>query len=331
MRRPRQGRHSAGRPVLAASMAAGLAAFALLAAVAVALVPSPTSASAAAAGDTCPGHIDRNGNCVITRQVPVPGSTQPGHHGGPGGPGPTGPAGSGNGGDPNYFCEFHEYPDQAHWRTVFPDAPPDAVFGEYHCFLGGNAIFGPYAPTFVAPTQGLGPAPAPPTPAQVAAAGLVDVEALLKKPQITTSPPGNRPSILDLPTFVSVTNWQGTVRRSNCQLNVCVEITATPKLTFAPGETGAPSVHCEDGGTVFDPQGASVRAQAAAPGACAYAYQRRTGVRGRPDAWRARATVTWDVAWAGGGDNGTFDPFTLSTGFDRTVEELQGVVVDYSR
>jgi hypothetical protein len=52
-------------------------------------------------------------------------------------------------------------------------------------------------------------------------------------------------------------------------------------------------------------------------------------VQGRPAAWTAEATINWTVTWAGGGQTGTLAPISLSTTFDRVVEENRTVVTDY--
>jgi hypothetical protein len=265
-----------------------------------------------------------NGDCPIGVELPVEQPGTPGNPGGPGGPdgGPTTPTTL----DPNR-CEWHTYPNQAHWRTVFPEAPPDAVFGEEHCFVNGDAIYGPYVPQWtVAGDAGFGAAP--PTPAEVAQTLLVEVEALLRQPTVATDPPAGEPSLIDVPTFVEVTNWQGPIERSNCLLGVCVELTAAPTLTFTPGEPGAETIECDPPGTRYDPNGSEPDEQAAADGACAHIYERRTGVAGRPAAWPGEVTITWEITWAGAGDEGEFDPIAMTTEVPRAVQEAPTVVTD---
>ena len=313
------------RPLTPRRLIAVLA-LAALAGVAVAFVPAPSPAAAAGG---CRVPVDRNGNCPIEHDLPIPGITRPRQ---PGTTQPHDPSNPGTGTpDDGYYCEWHPYPDQEAWRARMPEAPPGSVFGEYHCFQDGNPLFGPFVPQFIAPNQGLGPAPPPPAPAVVAADGLLKVRDLLLKPTVATNPPDPAPSIVNMPTFVSVPNWQGSFRTSNCLQNVCVTLIADPQLTFAPGEPGADPVECEAGGTVFDRNGAEPRVQAAAPGACVHAYGARTGVTGRPDAWPAEVTVDWTVRWEGpGGTGDTFDPISLSTTFDRQVEENVSVITGYS-
>jgi hypothetical protein len=279
----------------------------------------------------CPVKVDRNGNCPIGHDIPLPGVTRP-HQ-----PGPTTPDDPSNPStgtpDDGYYCEWHQYPDQERWRSLpqFSNAPEGSVFGEYHCFLDGAPIFGPYVPRFVAPGEDPAAAPPPPSPAEVAADAVLSIRALLKKPTIASYPPDPAASTIDIPTFVSIPNWQGVLTPpDHCLRGVCVSLRAEPKLTFDPGEPEAPTIACEDGGTVFDRNGADPDVQAKAP-ACAYEYQRRTGILRRPHAWTAEVTVTWTVSWQGpGGTGDTLDPISLSTTFDRPVEESNSVITDYS-
>jgi hypothetical protein len=149
-------------------------------------------------------------------------------------------------------------------------------------------------------------------------------------PTVATDPPVGLPSIVTLPVFVEVTNWQGEQADNACELGVCVEITATPTLLFYSGEPGANPVVCDPPGTRYDPEGPEPEVQAAAQGACAYVYTQRSGVDGRPGEWPAEVRVTWDVRWTGDGQSGQFDPMTLATPVPRQVNEVQTVVVDGS-
>jgi hypothetical protein len=191
----------------------------------------------------------------------------------------------------------------------------------------GNEYVGPGGAQWFEPDA----APTP-SPAQVATMLRVEVVAQLYDPVVATDPPVAGPSIVGVPTFLAVTNWQGEVSEQGCDPTgtICVTITATPTLSFDPGEPGAAVVACEPGGTRFDEGGPPPDIQAAVAGACAHAYSRRTGVDGRPDAWTASATITWDAGWSGAGDSGTFTDISATTSFGRQVEELRTVVVDVS-
>jgi hypothetical protein len=136
-----------------------------------------------------------------------------------------------------------------------------------------------------------------PSPEEIQQQLLLEIDSYLLDPIVATDPGLDRASVLDVPTFVAVTNWQGQEVDTQCLAGFCVTITATAALTFDPGEPGAPIVACEPGGTRFDPDGPDPREQAARPGACAHAYQHRTGVAGRPDAWPGQVTINWTLEW----------------------------------
>lgn len=260
----------------------------------------------------CPGEVE----------IPSP----PGNPGNPGDPGdPPGENGPPTTPNPTR-CEYRPYSD------VYPgsnpthpggDVPPDAEPYIRYCWIDGAPVLGPYLPEWLSP----GEVPAPPSPAEVAANLWLRVQTELDPPNPVTSPAEGQPSVLDLPTFVAVEPWQGVVTERACELGVCITITATPTLTFEPGEPGAAAVTCAAGGTRFDPDGASPEEQASAPGACTHTYTQRTGVNGRPAAWPGQVTLTWAVGWvADTGESAVFDSPSSSADVPRVVEEVQSVV-----
>jgi hypothetical protein len=175
-----------------------------------------------------------------------------------------------------------------------------------------------------------GPA-APPamTPGALAQILYLRVRALMRAPTIVSDPPAVAPAVVKVPVFVEVGNWQPPIVDTECDpgSGLCVTMTATPALSWRPGEPGAPRLRCDPPGSRFDPQGPSVEAQAARPGACAWAYRQRTGAHGRPDAWAGEVTVDWSVAWsATNGTNGGFPDLEFTTAAPRTVDEVQTVV-----
>jgi hypothetical protein len=155
------------------------------------------------------------------------------------------------------------------------------------------------------------------------------VQAQMHAPQVLADPPLGVASVVSLPVFVQVTNWQDTIQDEDCVAGVCVEILAVPSLSFDPGEPGSSAVECAPPGTRFDPNGADPVVQAQAAGACAHVYTTRTGAAGRPAEWPAQVTVTWDVSWAlvGSATRNAFPPQSLSTDVPRAVSEVQTVVV----
>lgn len=288
----------------------------------------------AAADDGCPdGWVDRYGNCHPEVEIPI---EQPGSTG-------TGPAGTDPGGpttpttlDPNR-CEWSTYPNQDHWRTVFPEAPEDAVFGEFHCFRDGQALYGPYVPEWIVPGED---AAVPGiSPEQAARTLWARVEDTLLVPSVDTSPPPGTRSVVHLPTFFAVDNWQGQQHVSDCVSGVCLSLDATPSLSLTHGEQGSTTTKpCEDGGTRYDEHGPSAQDQADVDGACAHTYQHRTCVpdqAGRclpadlDDPWQAQLHVTWEIEWSGGGQSGSIPPFTMDSSLiEIAVSDVSTVVVE---
>jgi hypothetical protein len=258
----------------------------------------------------------------ITITVCVPGGSTPG------GPRPGGP-GEGGGGNPS--DNDGNYTVCVPWSEAYPGHDPNTLGqggpGEeaYRCirYINGAPVYGPYLPVW------LGPDEEPlPSPAQVAAGIWAEVSGDLLDPDVHADPAVGTPAVRDIPTFVSVANWQDGFTEPGCDDSgtVCVTLTATPALTFAPGD-GTGEIACEDGGTVYDPAAGTPREEAAAAGACAHAYPRRTGVDGRPDAYEATVTVTWSVTWqqTPAGEEGVLDPIPLSDDFPRVVQEVVSV------
>lgn len=294
-------------------------------------VVSMTAAPDPAGACPWPTRPDGNGGCIVNPGGGRPGTTRPGR---PGGPGGTGDPGDGNGGT-------YEPPPCPDWRPLggydsvpphirpydWAEAPEGATF--YYDACSSPNGFGPGSSTMWVPPGGEAPAPPPPTPGEVAEGLWVEIQDTLLRPDPVTSPELGDPAVIDVPTFVAVSNWQGEISRSRCVQGVCVSLTATPTLRFDPGEPGADAIECDPPGTYFDPDGPSPDEQASVPGACAHAYQRRTGVGDRPDAWPGEVSVAWDVQWqeTGGGTSGAFD-LTLSTEVPRVVQEVNTVVED---
>jgi hypothetical protein len=200
-----------------------------------------------------------------------------------------------------------------------PGFSPHAVYSMCVPYLNGVRGLCPCAAQWIEPAVG----PKAATPQQVAQS--IDVATLLHAPVVSTSPPLGNMSIVGTPVFAEVTNWQGTVSKQGCIGSVCVVVEAKPSLTFDPGD-GTGLIPCRPGGTRFDPAGRSPSDQAAAPGACAHVYRRRSGFDGRPAGWPASLTITWQVTWQGAGQAGAFPLVTQTTPFSIQVGEIQGVV-----
>jgi hypothetical protein len=166
----------------------------------------------------------------------------------------------------------------------------------------------------------------PPNPGEIATGVRGRIAGTLPEPIVASSPAGGVAAIVGVPVFVEVTNWTGVVTQQEC-VGFCVTVTATPTLTFHPGEPDAPAVACAGSGTVYAPDGPPPVEQAAAGGACSYTYGLRTGAPGRPTAWSGSVSVTWAITWtATTGASGTLASVTRSTDLPRAVEEVQTVV-----
>jgi hypothetical protein len=236
------------------------------------------------------------------------------------------PVASGSAAPPD--CAWERVPDQAlfaigHQIASSPRPSPEAYPLVYMCngrWVGGEANFQWATPAPVEPTM---------TPEQLAQIVRVRLEGTLPPPQVTSDPAVGEPAIISFPTFVQVSNWTGTVTGRECDPSglLCVGVTATPALAFSPGEPGAPTIACAGAGSRFV-EGASTSAdQAAAPGACAYAYQLRTGTSTRPAAWPGTATVAWSLAWQStSGTAGVLPDVVKAADVARQVNEVQTVI-----
>lgn len=168
----------------------------------------------------------------------------------------------------------------------------------------------------------------PATPANLATSVRGRLLGVLPQPSVDSSPPVGTAAIVGMPVFVDVTNWTGIRTEDECAGGTCVTVTATPSLTFIPGETASSPVGCAGSGSRYDPEGDSAAAQASADGACAYKYRLRTGAQGRPSVWPGSVSVTWRVSWtASTGASGSLPAVTRATALPRAVEEVQAVVI----
>jgi hypothetical protein len=220
---------------------------------------------------------------------------------------------------PNQICGYVPHPDQSLLEYYHPEAPPGSTLLYWICPRDGTVYT---ENTQVGPPGAAAP---PPTPAEVAADVWVRVKATLLDPQVVSSPPGATPAFIYVPTFVAVANWQGVITEPGCQQGVCVTLTATPALTFQPGEPRAEAIACAGSGTVYDPA-LDPEVQASQPGACTHTFTHRT--RGDGATWPGTVSITWTIGWVGpGGVPGSLPDFTLSAALPRQVDEVPSVVV----
>jgi hypothetical protein len=276
---------------------------AVIAAASVVAFPSALSAQAAEPGECI--RRDPQGYC-LEWDVTTPGT--------PGTPG-------GSGGGPAPECYWVTIDDELpEDPTIFVDfgleEPPEGVpilWQSWEC-SDGRATFN--FRWVIAPTPGA-----------LAETGRGRLVGQLPKPVVESSPPPGTASIIGVPVFITVVNWTGIVTQTECAGGLCVTVTATPQLTFRPGEPGAPTVQCSGSGTRFTPSAGTPEAQASSPGACTWTYTTRTGANGRPSAWPGQASVSWSISWtATTGASGSLAAVTRSTDVPRPVAEVQTVI-----
>jgi hypothetical protein len=156
----------------------------------------------------------------------------------------------------------------------------------------------------------------------------VSVQGMLPTPQVHSNPAPGVPSIINVPVFVEVTNWQAVFTDRACDRGLCVTVTATPHLTFDPGEPGSSPVTCQGPGSRYDPN-SDLEPNEQAIGACAYAYTKRTGTAGRPTTWPGQAIVTWNLTWTStSGRGGPLPPITLTANIPKPVAEIQALLTE---
>ncbi|HEY8543823.1 MAG TPA: hypothetical protein VIL36_02205 [Acidimicrobiales bacterium] len=303
--------------------------------------PATPAASSAptAPGAPCPNQVNgaqcpeagagRGGRVVVTVELPA-GSVQGG-----GGGGPTCPSADEEGREPGEGEGWMTYDE---WRElnapgVYDPGPPpsdDAVYWVFACLMRSGFEMGVDFDWW-AVEQGWGtpdePPEAGPTATDILEPLWAHVQGLLLPPAPVLQPDEDVRSNLKIPTFVAITNPQPATEYRTTYAGITVWITVDPTVTLHPGEPGAAAVACDDDGTTYDPAGTPPRDQAAADGACAHTYERRTGVRGRPAAWTGDVTITWDVAWGSSepGQSGTLTADPSVTTFQRIVDETQVV------
>jgi hypothetical protein len=236
---------------------------------------------------------------------------------------------SASGLEPNDICGYVVHPDQSLITYYYPDVTNP----EEHVLLYNICI--PDGLYYSEDTQlgTIGQIVVPPTPEEVADDLWAEVSAQLQDPAVEAWPAEGTFVTRTVPTFVYVTNWQGTITESDCDAGVCVELTAEPSLTYDPREEDSQPVACEDGGTRYVSGQGTPREQANHSGSCTYPYAHRTintdggRVPGRPAAWTAVVAIDWEVTWEGEGEEGEIEVDPLTTDLERIVGEVNTVIV----
>ncbi len=313
---------TARRPVRAAVAAAVLAATVAPAAAVASLAPAVPAAAQPA---DC-RIIDAGGQCVATNHRPNTGG---------GGAASRGPL----------TCEYIAFEDQAYGLSLFPP-PENPVFSGNPPVAGGLIVFedcgrpqgnGEYDPWERIRANGSLPGFIGPVsidrpvvwadPAEIADDLLAQVIANLPPPVPVISPPPSGAAVIDVPTFVAVTedSWPGVITDGSCDGPVCVELTAVPTLVFTPGD-GSDPLRCEDSGTLFDADLDAPEPSVQAEGACAHVYDQRT----TEGPWPGSLAIHWEVTWTSEtpDDDGVIDVIPQGIPVPRQVDEVQGIVVD---
>jgi hypothetical protein len=163
-------------------------------------------------------------------------------------------------------------------------------------------------------------AAAPPPPVVLARRALSRLD--LPSPLIGASPPLGRTQLVRLPIWLWVERSAWRVRQATAAVpGVSVTATATPTaVTWRMGD--GKTVVCRGRGTEF-PSGGD---PALPSPTCGHTYDRSSAAQ--PAAtYRVSATLTWTVAWEGGGQAGSFPPLMTTATAALRVAESQALVI----
>jgi hypothetical protein len=155
---------------------------------------------------------------------------------------------------------------------------------------------------------------------------MVELEGEMAQPSVVMNP-ANR-SIVNIPTFVHVENWTGTITAEQCDGDYCINAVAEPRMIFDPGEPGVEPIDCQGPGQPYDRNhptaGDDAFVQADLPETCTHTYETATD----GDAtFPASVTVIWDITWTPADVAGT-PSVELTEEIPRNVNEVHSVVTD---
>lgn len=145
----------------------------------------------------------------------------------------------------------------------------------------------------------------------------------LAKPAVDSSPTANVKQVVQLPTWTWIPRAQWAPVSATASVpGESVTATATPiSLSFSWGD--GTSSTCQGPGTPYSP-GAS-NPSASSP-TCGHTYQ-VTSAAAPGQQFPVTATLSWSIAWNGGGRAGTFPDLTTTTTVHWTVEQVESVLV----
>lgn len=164
---------------------------------------------------------------------------------------------------------------------------------------------------------------APTLPAPAVLAAQAESKLVLAKPVVDSSPTAAVPQVVQLPTWTWMPKAQWVPMTATASVpGESVTATATPvELAFAWGD-GKSSV-CQGPGTPYKPGSSDPSAPSPT---CGHTYH-VTSAAAPGQQFPVTATLSWSVAWAGGGATGTFPDLTTTTTVHWTVEQVQSVLV----
>jgi hypothetical protein len=161
-----------------------------------------------------------------------------------------------------------------------------------------------------------------PKPDPAVVAQQVVRELVLPDPVIRTNPDEKHAQLVRVPTWMWLDRsmWKSVSKTAKVP-GVSVTATAIPrKATWLTGD--GQTVVCEGAGTPYSPKYA---ADSKSPD-CGHTYLRSSA--GQPeDAYTVSVTVTWDVEWHGGGEQGLIPGLQTQAQMPLRVAEAQALVV----
>jgi hypothetical protein len=140
----------------------------------------------------------------------------------------------------------------------------------------------------------------------------------LPGPRIGISPGADAVQVVHVPSWLWIADDSWAARSATASAGgVTVTAIARPaRVLWSTGDGG--SVVCEGPGTRWTPD----QRPAAASPTCGHTFTRSSAGAGR---FTVRATITWNVSWAGLGLTGTLDPLTSTTATQVRVVEAPAV------
>ena len=163
----------------------------------------------------------------------------------------------------------------------------------------------------------------PALPDPVVLAAQAESKLTLVKPTVDSSPAPGKAQVVQLPTWAWMPKAQWAPISATASVpGESVTATATPdQLSFSWGD--GTSTTCQGPGTPY--VAGTSNASASSP-TCGHTY-RVTSASAADQQFPVAATLSWKIAWNGGGQAGTFPDLATSTTVRWTVEQVESVLV----